>query len=209
MLRSDQDIVVGVDPSLTNIGLFLMTDEGECLRVLNSKPALKQWRALSKEDRNSPHGQIVRLEVLRQWIYNVVYRELLSDFTGSIHVGYEDYSFDSINRPFSLGELGGVLKTSLLQLYGENITFTMVPPKSCKKFAIGRGDCEDKEPIMEAAKQESPDLAELKKNLCTSDVCDAYFLAKVAWYKQCPDKVVKYETHKDKLRARLALAKEL
>jgi hypothetical protein len=82
----------------------------------------------------------------------------------------------------------------------------MVPPTLLKQFAAGHGQA-DKHEMVSLAKKESKVLQELPSNICTNDVCDAYFLAKFTWYKKDPESVVKNEVCKDRLRHRIEISK--
>ena len=202
--KEPQAVYVGVDPSLTNTGVVVLGSAGQVLAVGNAKEALKDWHKLKKEIRKGPAAQIFRLSLIEEYVSEVIEEALATyDSETLINVGYEDYSFDSLNRPYALGELGGALKSALLK----RVTgITLVPPTLLKQFSTGHGQA-DKNTVIAQAKLENKDLKALGKKHCTDDVCDAYFLAKFAWYKKSPELVVKYETCKDNLRSRLEIAK--
>lgn len=204
-LKANDDLIVGVDPSLTNTGVILLNTHGDVVHSIETRYVLKDWHKLSSKDRNSPAGQINRLYLISRTIEYEIQGVLPHKYYGMISVGYEDYSFDSLNRAFSLGELGGVLKCTLANLPARFVDFIMVSPMEVKKFALGRGDCKEKEPVMSQAALEEPCLAET-----TSDLCDAYFLAKFAWYSNCPAQVMKFEKdgNKNNLRLRLEMCAE-
>jgi hypothetical protein len=126
-----------------------------------------------------------------------------------VHICYEGYSFDSQNRAFSLGELGGVLKTSLMTIPTRALCLSLVAPTALKQFAVGQGNCTDKQPIMDQAVMECPGLVEVAKGALSSDMCDAYFLAKMAWYAGFPENAVINEDNKDIFRLRLEVAHKL
>lgn len=196
-------LVVGIDPSLGNTGVVLLQPTGEFICGVNSKMALKDWAKQPKAIKNEPVEQAQRLNLVGDFVIGTITQLLPIDFAGHVHIGYEHYSFDSTNRPFALGELGGVLKSRLIKLPGK-VTLAQVAPTKLKLFATGNGAV-GKEPVMAQAKYECEALGKLTKASCTSDVCDAYFLAKFAWYQNCPELVVKHEQFKDQLRRRLEL----
>jgi hypothetical protein len=206
-------LFVGVDPSLTNTGVVCLDGKGNLVAVGNSKDALQAWRSQSAETRNCPEGQTYRLKLIKDYVITVIShaKSKVTDTGFAVFektvIYYEDYSFDSLNRAFSLGELGGVLKTELMHMPLWDCNLYLAPPKTVKKFAINRGDCTKKEPIMTRAKDECPALSKVETRSMTSDVCDAYFLAKMAWYRTVPELVIEHETHKDLLRNRLEIVK--
>lgn len=81
----------------------------------------------------------------------------------------EGYSYDSVGRVFELGEIGGVIKTLLVEL---NIGFVVVPPVQLKKFATGTTFA-SKEAMVEAAKG-------AKATVGDDNQADAFFLARIA-----------------------------
>lgn len=202
-IKKTGDLIIGVDPSLTNTGVVMLNTRGEVLGTIETKNFLKDWHKLDAQDRNSSAGQINRLLLLTQEINRAIGRQIPRGYQGKISVGYEDYSFDSVNRPFSMGELGGVLKCALASLPAWFVHFQLVAPTEVKKFALGRGDCKDKEPVITQAIAEEPAMEGR-----SSDICDAYFLAKFAWYCGYPEEVVAHEKNKDNLRMRLEMCAE-
>jgi len=198
-LEAGKPLFIGVDPSLSNTGLVVLSHTGEVLTVGNTKEVLKAWHRQSKVIRGSTKAQIYRLSIVQEYIMDSLCGYLVNP--GMAHIGYENYSFDSTNRAFSLGELGGVLKTGLLKMPWAGATFTLVPPTSLKQFAVGHGEV-GKEAMMAQAALESSSMAGQ-----SDDACDAYFLAKLAWYKNAADQVVEHETYKNLLRSRLEIAR--
>ncbi len=61
----------------------------------------------------------------------------------------EGYSFHSKGKPFTVGELGGVFR---LALWRNDIPLVVVPPKTVKKYATGRGDADKAAMIASARK---------------------------------------------------------
>jgi len=205
-------VCVGIDPSLTNTGICILDGEtGALLRLGESKHALKDWHRLPAEDRNSAMGQLSRLAMIKDYVEDILIAQLVDyDLSATrVHICYEDYSFDSQNRAFSLGELGGVLKASIITLPVRTLHFSLVAPTAVKQFAVGQGNCTDKHPLMAQAVMECPSLMEMAEGILSSDLCDAYFLAKMAWYKGFPEWAVANEENKDIFRLRLEVANKL
>lgn len=173
---------VGIDPSLTNTGIVILDRNGDIkvscgsnpLRVTNSNP-------------------FTRLIKITEYV-----RIMVSRCVGNIVLAYEDYSFNSINKAFTLGELGGALKITLYPLVS---TFILIPPTVVKMFAVGHGHA-SKQMLIEQAKKEEPRLFQnnevssdissgISSNI-SSDICDAYFIAKLGMYytnpQQCAEK---------------------
>lgn len=183
---------LGVDPSLTNTAGVLLSAEGEIKHYFNSKH--RDVCSVKLTDKNF---EIKRLAEMGEFLKT----ELATVLTGNFDlvVCYENYSFGSTNRAFSLGELGGVLKTSLL-LFTEDIH--LVEPKRLKKFATWKANA-SKDCMMEQAVLEAPYLATIPAREFTNDLADAYFLAKYAWYMKDTKNAQAYETHREYLRRRI------
>lgn len=85
-------------------------------------------------------------------------------------IAMEDYSYGSVNRPFDLGELGGVLKLMFLE---RKVPYILVPPKMLKAFVTNDGNA-DKDKMIRFVSQ--------KYHLSTENdnIADAVGLAKFA-----------------------------
>jgi Holliday junction resolvasome RuvABC endonuclease subunit len=81
----------------------------------------------------------------------------------------EGYSIESVNRPFDLGEAGGMVK---LACHQHAVPLITVPPTSLKKFA-GNAKA-DKEGVAKLVAQK------WQQHIDQNDECDAYVLAQVA-----------------------------
>lgn len=125
--------------------------------------------------------------------------EVISEVPGKIYAGYEDYSFDSVNKAFTTGEIGGVLRTTLLK---REIPVVMLRPTALKKFATNQG-FSGKEKMQAYAATEDSFFSLLHASTFTSDIADAYFLAKAAWYKFAPEQAATLDTNKTLRRLRL------
>lgn len=178
-------LYVGVDPSITNTGLVILDEHGSLVKRCNG--------SLPEEKKREPIHR-----------YSMICHGLCATLpwdAPEFVVGYEDYSFGSTHRAFALAEFGGLLKYSLLNSGAKSIN--LFAPMWNKKFATGSGTA-DKKRIMEQAAGECPALEGE-----TSDVCDAYFLAKAAWYAFAPaETVTANETNKALLRLRMEMVDE-
>lgn len=117
--------VLGIDPSLTSLGLSYRGHEG-----------LAVTTALRTKDKG-----IVRLDYLYRTVANYV---------ASVKpelVVYEGYAMGKFaNRQYDLAELGGLLK---YLIWGRNIPILLVPPACLKLFATGKGNA-DKDSVRSA-----------------------------------------------------------
>ena len=177
----------GVDPSLTSTGLVVLSNTGQVLEKRVVKP--------KKDLVGSTLGQVARLIYIENEIIDTLVQ--LSG-VNPVYIGYEHYSYGSINKPFKLGELGGVLKTSFYKWGWGQIH---ISPSVLKKFAVDDGH---------ASKDRVKEQAIMEANMASTmpdDIYDAYFLAKFAWYVQAPQDVINYEVDEARnlLRGRLEL----
>jgi crossover junction endodeoxyribonuclease RuvC len=143
---------LGIDQSLTSPGFALVTP-GTNVPVL-------RWHLRT--------GQLRGGERLNEIYYYL--DTMLKDRGPVVLAALEGYSIESQNRPFDLGEVGGIVRLCLTQ---HKVKYLVVSPKSLKKFVTGKGDA-DKEKMRWATKKKwSIDIDQ-------NDECDAYGLAKVA-----------------------------
>ena len=104
-------------------------------------------------------------------IYHFLEEQYLAHPNAIVLAALEGYSIGSQNRPFDLGEVGGVIRLCLTL---NHVQYLVVAPKALKKFVTGKGDSADKEAMRRATKKKwSVDIDQ-------NDECDAYGLAKVA-----------------------------
>ena len=178
---------IGVDPSLTNTGVVVLNLDGGLEFLRNSKQSSFMQEAKKKD----VYSRLIALQKFME--------EVIAEVPGKIYVGYEDYSFDSVNKAFTTGEIGGVLRTTLLK---RGIPVVMLRPSALKKFATNQG-FSDKEKMKARAATEDSFFSLLHANTFTSDIADAYFLAKAAWYKFAPEQAATLDTNKTLRRLRL------
>ncbi|MFW6134795.1 MAG: crossover junction endodeoxyribonuclease RuvC [Elusimicrobiota bacterium] len=174
----------GVDPSITNTGIVVLDQNMEVEWISESSQIVS-----NKVVRST---QSLRLQALKEYLENTLKR-----YEG-LSVAYEHYSFQSTNKAFSLGELGGVYKLALFEMTGEDPV--LVPPGILKKFATGHGSA-SKEGIIRAAINEGLGHYD-------DDICDAFFLAKFCYYRICPEEAIKLDSNKKLVRNRLNLTQK-
>ena len=175
-------IFVGIDPSVTNTGVVVLNEKGSLVLCFDGKTAYTEKKYEYDIDRYKTQA-------------DYIVSNLKSINANTISIAYEDYAFNSVHMAFTLGEYGGILKVKLLEAFNTGIL--LVAPMSNKKFATDYGYA-DKNLMMEQAGKECPEL--IGKS---DDICDAYFLAKYAWYKNNPEYAAKMEKGNPYLRARL------
>lgn len=181
-------IFVGIDPSSRNTGVVCLDGDGRLVAAVNGR------------DFFSPGKEAY--DIRRHVAQASGIRDFLSAFSIAA-IACEDYSFGSVHRAYTLAEFNGILKAGLLDVFGGIPIF--VAPTVNKKFGTGDGRA-GKESVMERAGKECPDLLKLPEKQLTSDVCDAWSLAKLAWYIVGPEQAAKVDFGSDLLRTRLEIA---
>jgi Holliday junction resolvasome RuvABC endonuclease subunit len=135
--------ILGIDLSLTSTGISVNGETG----------------TITTQAKGAERLSIVSLAILDAVIDNSI--EI---------VAIEGYSFASRNsQAFSIGELGGVVRT---RLWERNIPYVDIPPTCRAKFATGRGN---------AAKTEVMSSISAKTGIIfagkgADDMCDAWIL---------------------------------
>jgi crossover junction endodeoxyribonuclease RuvC len=161
-------VTIGIDYALVNLGLCTYQNgefDGRLLHEAKLRDA-------------------ARLHQTRKWILAQL-DEIKPDL-----VAIEAYSYGSINRAFSLGEVGGVIREAVFSL-GTPMIF--VPPSSLKLFITGHG----------LAKKKSVIRALVERyGYATSDdnIADAAALARLAYV---------FLTNTSKYRSELEVVKKL
>lgn len=179
-------LYAGIDPSISNTGIVVLNATGDVIAATNTKHT------------KTSDNYYLKLRDIALCVSDVLLSNT-SDTQTFVEVYYEDYSFSSVNRTYRLGELGGVLRTELVAQFG---TIHLVAPRLLKKFAVNRGDA-DKAEIMSEALSESMYLSGLPGKQLTSDICDAYFLARMGWYVGNWENITALEPNKKLLRQRI------
>ena len=159
---------VGIDPSITNTGLVILDSSGSVLEAADGKMAYKGHKFQCSTEK-----------YIRQADYLI---RILSRYKGMIAgIAYENYSFNSVHKGYSLAEYGGILKSRLWQ--DLNCDVHLIAPATNKKFATGFGMC-GKNAVIECAQKEVTRFWEHKPS---EDIADAYFLARIAMYLSLPE----------------------
>jgi Holliday junction resolvasome RuvABC endonuclease subunit len=142
---------LGVDQSLNGTGLCLLTIDASSSRLSTVDP-----------------GKLVGGKRL------VAIKEALVALCRSVEwrldfAAIEGYSMGSVNRPFDLGEVGGIIRLTLTE---NDVPYEIVPPVQVKQFATGATGA-SKEAMITAAQA-------LGASPATDDEADAFFLARIA-----------------------------
>ncbi len=148
------EIVLGVDPSLTNTGIVYMRDGQACIGEI-----------VSKDTPHTHHESAMRLGRLYASM-----RDSIQQIGKVSVVAFEGYAFGSMNQREAMGEAGGVLRLAALH---EGCRIIVIPPTSVKKFVTGKG----------VAQKDVMRLAIFKRwgfEHKSEHVLDAYAVAKVA-----------------------------
>lgn len=110
------ETVMGIDPSLTNTGVCIMSKG-------RAKLFTTGW--------STEVNPLERLRLFREEFNGLLYRYEPKA------IALEGYSFGSeFSRPHSLGELGAVIKLCVLD---SKVPLIIVPPQTLKKFVRGIG----------------------------------------------------------------------
>lgn len=142
---------LGVDQSLNGTGLCLLASDARVAHLSTVDPG------------NLVDGK--RLVAIKDALVTLCRSvEWRLDFAA-----LEGYSMGSVNRPFDLGEVGGIIR---LILTDNDIPYVVVPPVLVKSFATGTPGA-PKEAMVAAAKA-------LGVTPHTDDEADAFFLARIA-----------------------------
>jgi Holliday junction resolvasome RuvABC endonuclease subunit len=142
---------LGLDQSLRSSGVAVVSGKGEVIYLgLIPTGALRG---------------VQRLAAIRNAL-----RDVLGAEPDIKYAALEGYSIESVNRPFDLGELGGVVR---LALHDAGVPFLVVPPKSLKLFVASDGAA-DKEKMRKAV------LKKWGQDIEQDDECDAFGLAQLA-----------------------------
>lgn len=196
----------GLDPSLANTAFVVLSPKGEIRLLLNSHDEVPPRAKRQKTPRE--HDALQRMLCIQAYLDRTVALAGPGVSWDQLQVAYEDYSFNSVHRAFTLGELGGILKSNFLL---KGVPLHLVEPKVLKKFALGTGAA-SKQAVLEQAKAEmrfeDPSLLSAALATLTDDAADAYFLAKYLWYQKAPKQAITYETSRDRLRKRLEYVRQ-
>lgn len=174
---------IGIDPSITNTGIVVLDSDGKLIKAADCKLAFKNKKFDSDIQR-----------------YMGIANYVVSNFPldKELLIGYENYSFNSVHRGYSLAEYGGILKSTILRLFPKT-TITLIAPTANKKFATGSGNA-TKNMMVKQANSESAELQTI-----SDDICDAFFLAKFTFYMAQPELAAQQDLGIPHLRQRLEM----
>ena len=190
----DNPYFIGIDPSITNTGVVILSMDGKPASIFNSK-----YRQ-NKMPKKTPFYSVLRYREIVESIILYIHTEIKNN---PCVVAYEDYSYESENLSFTMGEFNGILKMRLVEEFSGIIC---IPPRRVKKFATGRGGA-SKEAMQEKAATDGLKGICIPDKQWTTDICDAYFLAKIAWYIGAAENAVTFDKNNSLLRERLTIAK--
>ena len=175
----------GIDPSIKNTGVVCLNSEGKVLIALD---------AGNKKKSIFPFVEYAKQATKIADLFNP---------DNINYIVYEDYSYNSTHKEYSLSEFGGVLKYFIGTT--KPASFIYAAPKQVKVFATGSGMA-SKEIVALHIKS----MLDFPK--CVSfDITDAGALALLCFFKYQPDIAAKNFRHCDPelLRKRLSIAQHL
>ena len=147
-MKNKRTFVVGIDASARSTGVVVMGADTSPKEHLIKTPRIKEGERL-----NRIYSEFANILENKKFVMAVM----------------EGPSYQSTNKPFTLGEVYGIFKLSCTQ---NRIPLVIIPPRSLKKYAVGTGNAK-KEQMVTRAKLQG----------CSSesnDIADAWFAAKLA-----------------------------
>lgn len=154
-------VSIGVDPSARSTGVVVLREDGLVLHA----------EALEIKTTG-----VARLAEIRDRLNGICGRH------GPFDVGVrESYSLGSTNRPFLLGEVGGIVQ---LALHDNARRVEECAPKALKKFATGNASASKAE-VMRAVS------ARWDAHYANDDIADAYVLARIGLSLLAPKNLVR------------------
>jgi Holliday junction resolvasome RuvABC endonuclease subunit len=143
----DPKTIMGIDASATSSGVVtLYPSGGISAHLIMGKKTSKGMRLLQIHE---------------------ALKELLASARPGLAV-MEGPAYNATNKPFILGEVYGVIKLALAL---EGVPVVIVPPKSLKKFATGKGTASKADMVRTAQEEGLPTK--------DHDVADAWFAARL------------------------------
>jgi len=140
--RSAVTVVLGFDPSLSHSAAHWAGDGWHCEVGLRTGSF-----AIKSEPKNFAH-RVARLRNIRDQL--CAYMTGLTDRVGPGVAFVEGYSFGARREQQSLGEWGGQLRLTMLDLGWDIVE---VPPSTLKKYVTGKGTAEKDGMRMEVLKR--------------------------------------------------------
>ena len=185
------DYYIGVDPSITNTGVVILDGNGIIRGCINSRDC----KAKKGPDAVS---EIRRYFDIADYVSTGIASAILAGEPAKLYICYEDYAYDATHKAFSLGEYNGILKMMLTEL-GNSVQLEYIAPTVVKKFATGNGGA-GKDSMVKQAVSENEIMREQ-----SIDVCDAFFMAKDALYKNAQKLAMSLDNGNPLLRHRLEM----
>lgn len=173
-------IIIGLDLSFTGTGLVKFKDGG----VLDTKLI-----------KTIPEGKDIcsRFHRINECLTEVN-DFCFTEFDEEKIIVIEGYSFNSRSGMcFSIGEMGGVIKNHLYQMYllkSDKVTkFLEIPPTQLKKFITGKGQCKKELILKEIYKNFGFDTDD-------NNIADAYALAYLGYSVYCVENKISIKLNK-------------
>lgn len=143
---------MGLDQSYGGFGIVILDSKG----IIQEHELMK----FTKKD-----GDGERLRIISDYLQQLftIYRARYPN----IHITMEGYSFESKLNREKLGELGGVVKLAVHDVF--NMEPTCIPPTTLKKFLTGKGNA-SKELMVSTIQQTYPEIS-------NNNIADALGLA--------------------------------
>lgn len=167
---------IGSEWAIENCSFYYLTNR----KKFENPPQNGVYKALEASLTRSFDNPIQRYIHVKDWALNTFKMHPVED----TKVWLEDYSYASTGRVFGIGENTGVLKHALLT---EGYEYETIPPTVVKKLSTDKGNA-NKELMEDTFVNEVgfsfKDLLEQtdKQWNPSSDLVDAYYIAKVGFY---------------------------
>jgi len=151
-------IIIGLDLSLTATGLVLVTDTPDA--ASNHKEIIDQL-LITSTPKEETTPRIIRISTK---IMNVVVKRK----PNLVVIEGPAFGVQKSSSIFTLGELAGLVKTSL---YAMQQPFVIVTPSALKKWITGKGNAKKDLMLLKVYKRFGVEFSD-------DNLCDAYSLAK-------------------------------
>ncbi len=168
--------IMGIDLSLNGTAITILNIGMDDYRIEHQVFAFSSIKSLKKKFPDNIIYQdkelkgVERLEFINKEINDIIENKRIGPYISD--VAMEDYSFASIGRQFSIGELGGVIK---LLIYSWNKSLTIYKPTEIKKFISGKGNAPKSTILLEVYKKFGIDFSIYDSS--SDDVADSYVIA--------------------------------
>lgn len=180
--QSKQEVVVGIDSALRNIGVCFWYPARDHVVELIRFPKLQGTHRL--------------VAIVKR------VRELVEEHRPDL-AAIEGYSYNSVGKWFDLGEVGGAIKVDLM-LHG--VETIVVQPASLKKFVTNNGQASKNRMVREVNEH----YLQNEKPVKNDNIADAVGLAHFAYVaktgnsqRRCELEAVKTTTHPKKKKKRI------